>query len=187
MRFEHGGLTATATLWTLDLDSELVYSGDAGDTESSAASRRRGIELTVGYSPVKSVNLDLSYSATRARYITGERIPNALDYVATAGVTLKPGPHDSLELTARYLGPAALIEDNSARSRASALVNAAYNHDFGRFAVTVDVLNLFDSRDNDITYFYESRLPGEPAQGVADVHFHPQEPRQVRLGVKVDL
>jgi hypothetical protein len=40
--------------------------------------------------------------------------------------------------------------------------------------------NVLDSRDNDITYFYESRLPGESAP-VADRHFHPVEPRTLRL------
>jgi hypothetical protein len=46
------------------------------------------------------------------------------------------------------------------------------------------VLNLLDSRDNDITYFYASRLPGEPAEGVDDIHFHPLEPRQLRVTVR---
>lgn len=33
---------------------------------------------------------------------------------------------------------------------------------------------------NDITYFYESQLPGEP-EPVADIHFHPVEPRTLRV------
>jgi hypothetical protein len=42
------------------------------------------------------------------------------------------------------------------------------------------VLNLFDSKDDDIAYWYASRLPGEPAAGVDDYHFHPIEPRDLR-------
>jgi hypothetical protein len=45
----------------------------------------------------------------------------------------------------------------------------------------VDCLNLLDREDNDIEYYYESRLPGEPAAGVADIHLHPVEPRQFRV------
>ena len=30
-------------------------------------------------------------------------------------------------------------------------------------------------------YYYVSRLPGEPAAGVADRHFHPLEPLAFRL------
>ena len=49
----------------------------------------------------------------------------------------------------------------------------------------VDVFNLLDAEDSDIDYFYESRLPGEPVGGVADIHFHPTLPRTVRLNLKV--
>ena len=187
VRYERPGLSATVTAWTLDLASELVYSGDAGDTESAAASRRRGVEVLVNASPLPWLNLDATWSATHARYVTGDYIPNAIDYVATCGVTLKPTKKDTLDVTCRLLGPAPLTTDTSARAKASSLVNAAYVHNFGTVAATIDVLNLLDRRDNDITYYYRSRLPGEPPEGVGGYHFHPQEPRQVRFGVKVDM
>ncbi|MEC8070600.1 MAG: hypothetical protein VX140_00375, partial [Pseudomonadota bacterium] len=44
----------------------------------------------------------------------------------------------------------------------------------------LEVFNLANSKDDDIAYFYASRLPGEIAEGVEDVHFHPLEPRSVR-------
>lgn len=47
----------------------------------------------------------------------------------------------------------------------------------------VSVLNLLDAHDADIQYYYPSRLPGEPAGGVEDIHFHPVEPRQVRASI----
>ena len=40
---------------------------------------------------------------------------------------------------------------------------------------------MLDARDSDIDYFYVSRLRGEPAAGVADVHLHPTLPRTARL------
>ena len=40
--------------------------------------------------------------------------------------------------------------------------------------------NVLDSDDNDITYFYESRLPGEVSP-VEDRHSRPVEPRTLRL------
>ncbi|HEY8050242.1 MAG TPA: hypothetical protein VIE63_13785 [Ramlibacter sp.] len=49
------------------------------------------------------------------------------------------------------------------------------------FKVAVDVFNLFDRKASDIDYHDVSRLPGEPAQGVADNHFHPVEPRTARM------
>ncbi len=87
---------ATAALWRLDLDSELLFIGDAGTTEGSRPSRRDGVELSLA----------------------------------------------------------------------------------------VDVLNLLDSTDHDIDYFYASRLAGEPAAGVEDIHFHALEPRSARLSLR---
>ena len=51
------------------------------------------------------------------------------------------------------------------------------------FEVTVDVFNLLDREDSDVEYFYASRLPGEPDEGVEDVHFHPMIPRSARISL----
>jgi hypothetical protein len=50
--------------------------------------------------------------------------------------------------------------------------------------VQLSVLNLLGSRASDIQYFYASRLAGEPTSGVSDIHFHPVEPRQLRLAIE---
>jgi len=47
--------------------------------------------------------------------------------------------------------------------------------------LTLDVFNLFDRRASDIDYFYQSRLRGKAVGGVSDLHFHPVEPRSLRL------
>ena len=47
-----------------------------------------------------------------------------------------------------------------------------------------ELLNAFDSQGNDIDYFYATRFPGEPADGVEDVNSRIVEPRQFRVGVK---
>jgi hypothetical protein len=187
-RYEVPGFSASVALWALRLESELVYVGDAGDTETTDGTKRLGAEVLVTWSPRPGINLDFSGAATRARYRGdppgGDRIPNALEYVVTAGATVRLTDDDVAQVTLRRLGPAPLIEDNSARSKSATVVNLAYTRRFGDLALTVDVLNLLDSRDNDITYFYASRLPGEPADGVEDYHFHPMEPRQVRVGLR---
>ena len=45
------------------------------------------------------------------------------------------------------------------------------------------MFNLFDRKASDIDYFYTSRLQGEPAAGIDDVHFHPVEPRRFRASL----
>jgi hypothetical protein len=54
----------------------------------------------------------------------------------------------------------------------------------GRVGLYLDVFNLLDSADHDIDYFYASRLRGEPAEGVGDIHYHPFEPRNVRVSLR---
>jgi hypothetical protein len=187
-RFETGGVKASLAVWALRLESELVYIGDAGETESSDGTSRVGVEALFNWSPAPGLSLDASGALTKARYrgdpAAGDRIPNALEYVITAGMTAKVWEGGVVQATLRRLGPGPLAEDNSVRSPSTTLVNLALAQNFGSWAVTLDVLNLLDSKDHDITYFYASRLPGEPADGVEDIHFHPMEPRQVRVSLK---
>ena len=54
-----------------------------------------------------------------------------------------------------------------------------------RARIHVDVFNLLNRQVSDIDYFYRSRLPGEGADGVDDVHFHPALPRSIRVGLNL--
>ena len=190
-RFEGGGVTASVALWALRLESELVYVGDAGETESTDGTKRMGVEALFTWTPTPGINLDVSGAATRARYSGdppgGDRIPNALEYVFTAGAIAKLTEDTTAQVTVRHLGPAPLVEDDSARSKSSTIVNLALSHRLGPVSITGDILNLLESKDNDITYFYTSRLPREPAEGVDDIHFHPVEPRQLRISLRYNF
>ena len=73
------------------------------------------------------------------------------------------------------------------KSQSSAIVNArlGYRFDNGvRFQI--DAINLFDAKTNQIEYYYESQLRGEPAS-VFDRHVHPVEPLAVRASLRVPL
>ncbi|KQP16797.1 TonB-dependent receptor [Methylobacterium sp. Leaf93] len=182
------GLESTVTLFQLDFDSENLFVGDAGTTEPSRPSRRTGIEWTNHYAVTPWLALDADLTVTHARFAdrdpAGSRIPAAPTAIAAAGFTLgEPlGWFGTLRL--RYFGPRPLIEDNSVRSKPTTLVNGriGYNFDNG-VTVQLDILNLLNVKASQIDYFYESRLRGEPAGGVADTHLHPVEPMAVRLTV----
>ncbi len=173
------------SFWALELDSELVFVGDGGATEASGASERRGVEGSLFVRATDWLVLDADVAVSRARFDNGDRIPNAVERVASAGLTLLDRAAFSGGLRVRYLGEAPLIEDNSARSDATTIFNAQLSYQ-ATPAITLrtEVFNLFDANDNDITYFYMSLLQGEPASGVDDFHIHPVEPRSVRLGIR---
>ena len=85
----------------------------------------------------------------------------------------------------RHFGPSPLIEDNSARSNSTLIVNLEAGYHYSKsIRGVLTAFNVLDCRDNDITYFYASQLPGEPAP-IRDIHFHPVEPRTVRSAVTV--
>lgn len=181
------GLQSSLALWGLKLESELVYVGDAGATEASRASSRRGVEFNNRYTPVQWLLIDADFAWSRGRFDNGDRIPNAVDRVASMAVTLRDLAHWTTSLQWRYLGSGPLVEDNSVRSRPSSTLNTRITRGLpglGRQTdITLDIFNLTNRRVNDIQYFYESRLPGEPAP-VADRHVHPAEPRTFRLSLR---
>lgn len=181
------GLQSSLSLWGLRLDSELVYVGDAGSTEASQASRRRGVEFSNRYTPRKWLLIDADVAWSQGRFANGERIPNAVDRVASAALTLRDIAHWTGSLQWRYLGSGPLVEDNSVRSQPSSTFNARVSRHlpgWGRNTeATLDIFNLGNRRADDIQYFYTSRLPGEAAP-VADRHVHPAEPRAFRLSLR---
>lgn len=179
------GLNTSLALWTLDMDSELVYVGDAGTTEASRPSRRRGVEWNNRWAPLPWLLVDADLAWTHARFRgddpAGNRIPNSVDKVASVAVSAKDLGPWSASLQWRYLGSGPLVEDNSVRSRPALTTNLRIGHRISpQTSVTLDVFNLFNRRVNDISYYYESRLPGE-GDAVPDLHVHPAEPRSLRL------
>ena len=91
-------------------------------------------------------------------------------------------------LEARYIGSAPLTEDERARSIASITSNLRIQRQISSTStVALDVVHLTKRKNNDISYFYTSRLPGEPASGVADIHSHPAEPRTLRLTARMQF
>jgi hypothetical protein len=188
-------MQATATLWYLDFDSELIYVGDSGSTEEGPASRRVGVELTNYIYPNPWLSFDVDVSFSRARFLDvdpgGEFVPGALNRVVSGGVNINPpagvarGAFGSLRL--RHFGPRPLVEDNSVKSRPTSIVNGEAGYQFSpRLRLTVEGFNLFNAEVSDIDYFFESQLRGE-TEPVEDLHFHAAIPRSARVALRVSF
>ena len=177
------GLDSSVSLFRLDQASELVFSGDAGDTEASRPSRRVGVEFTSTYRPRSWLAFDGVLAMTRARFVgfdqeqqdlydslagypqaqignaPGNYIPGAPNMVASAGITLgeKTGWFGALRY--RYLGPRPLTEDNAFRSPATALLNGQLGYRFDNgWRIQLDAFNLTNSKTDQISYAYGSFL-----------------------------
>ena len=188
LRWENGEASnLTLVAFWLDLDSELVFVGDAGGTEAVDGSRRRGIEASGFWQLNDWLAMNAAYTFTDAEFRDlpddVSYIPGAIESNFTLGLNAiwENGLNASVRL--RYLGEAPLIEDNSVRADSSTLMNVGVGYRRGPFDLRLEAFNALDSDDFDIAYFYESRLPGEAA-GVEDVHFHPLEPRSIRASLR---
>jgi hypothetical protein len=181
-------LQSTVSLWTLRLDSELVYNGDIGATEPGPASERYGVEIASYYSPFKWLVFDGDYSLSRAYFVgadpAAKYVPEAVNTVVSAGASVDNFHRSFGSVRLRYFGPRPLIDDATVRSKATSLVNFDAGYQLTKnLRVTTSVFNAFDAKVSDIDYFFASRLPGEPLEGVDDIHVHPAVPRTARLSL----
>lgn len=185
-------LQSSLTLWTLHIQSELTWEGDAGDTSPSGPTDRIGVEFANFYMPTPWLTLDADFAWSHARFTlfdpAGQRVPESLEGTIDGGIAL----HDledwaknwSGGLRLRYFGPRNLTQDGLVHSKSTTLVYANLGYEFAEnWTVGLSIFNLLDTKASDIDYFYTSRLPGEPAGGVDDVHTHPAEPREFRVSI----
>jgi outer membrane receptor protein involved in Fe transport len=190
-------LQSTLAFWWLDIDSELVFVGDAGTTEASRPSRRVGLELANYWTPLDWLTLDADLSISRARFrdndtslsnpspgaSDGNHIPGAIESVVAAGITAHDWHGHAASLRLRYFGPRPLIEDDSVRSDRTLLLSAGLEWKFWEhWTLSAELFNLLDRHDNDIEYFYESQISPSAAP-LEQKHVHPVEPISLRVGL----
>ncbi len=178
------GLTSTFALWWLQMNSELVFVGDAGSTEPSGRSERYGLEWSNYYQMNDWLTLDADLALTRAHYthVPSEQrhIPNSVGRVVSAGAVVKLPSHFFTTIRLRHFGQMPLNEAGSFYAGDTTLLNWSVGYQHKALKLELDLFNLLNSHHNDIAYAYESRLQHE-ALGVDGVLKHPVEPRMLRL------
>ncbi|HLP80679.1 MAG TPA: TonB-dependent receptor [Nitrosomonas sp.] len=186
------GLQASFAVFRLDMDSELLFVGDAGTTEASRPSKREGFEVSMFYMPLEWLTVDIDYALGRARFsdseASGNHIPGAIQGVGKLAIGVDNlGPlFGSLQW--RYFGKRSLVEDNSVQSHHTVTLNGQIGYKIGKnVRVMVQGFNLLNTHAHAIDYYYASRLPGESAAGVNDVHFHPVETRSFRVNLMANF
>jgi outer membrane receptor protein involved in Fe transport len=189
------GWTSSITVWRLALASELVFVGDEGVTEPRGASRRRGVEWSNYFRPRDGIVIDADVALSRARFRTpveggGDRVPNAIPFTASLGVSADPGGPWFGGLHARYIGAYALEETGREKSHPLFTANIRGGYRFSRsLQLSADILNLFNRAGNDIEYWGAACSRKEQASGACNGGIdgrlvHPVEPRTVRLTLR---
>lgn len=186
-------LELEAVAFQLEFTSEIRYNQDIGQDQASAPSRRQGIELSGKYRPLPwlEANADLTFSKARYRGdlaafgFAQPYIANAPVSIASFGLLVDGLGRWSGGLQVRRLGPFAL-NDGTRDPRSPGFAEA--NFDVGykldeHWSLSASVYNLTNSRANAGSFYYVSRLTGEPLAGVADHQDHPLEPISGRFTV----
>jgi outer membrane receptor protein involved in Fe transport len=182
------GVELIATLWRLDLKSELVLVGDAGTTEIRGASRREGVEVAARGQVWGPIYFNGSVTWTKAEFRNGDAIPLAPKYTAYGAVILKWPEGLTSQLQATYLGVRPLIEDRSMTSPSWITFDLSERYRLpitlphGRMEAFFFVQNLFNTEWEQAIFAFDSRLRTE-AVGVTDIHFVPGNPRTYMGGV----
>lgn len=187
--FGPDGVELIATLWQLDLKSELVFVGDEGTTEARGASRRRGMEVAARGQVWGPVYVNGSFTWTKAEFRNGEAIPLAPEFTAYGALLLKWPEGLTSQLQATYLGVRPLTEDQTAKAPSWLDFDLTERYQLpvklshGRMEAFLFVQNLFNTKWEQATFYFTSRLRNEPPAGVPDTHFVPGVPRMVMGGL----
>lgn len=182
------GLQSSLALWSLNSDSEIVYSADSGTTEANGASKRHGVEWNNHWIVNPWLMIDADMAWTHARYAdsnangqSGDRIPNAVGKVGLFKATVHQGSWAAGWET-RYIGPYPLSQDGSLTAPSAVVSNFRLTRQFNpKVSLSLDVLNVFNRQYYDIAYEQDYHVSPSSALVPGGVTVHPGEPRAFRL------
>jgi len=176
-------LDLSVTYWQLDLASELVFNGDSGTTDPRGPSHREGWEFAVKAKLLDWLSFAGDVTTTRARFETGAAVPLAPRLTARAALTARLPWGLSASAEMRHVGNRFADEDRQATARGYTLVDLSARYRYRILEAFVSIENLFNVEWRESQFFFTSRLPGERAAGVPDIHFTPGTPRAVLGGL----
>lgn len=182
----------TLAVYNLDAESETTYDPDAGQDSAGPASRRYGAEVNLTWQAARWLEIYGSYSANHARFRTlfddgtghiGKYLPNAPFASGSLNIYVKNlGPWRG-DLQYRYVSGFPLSSDNEVRGHGYGEWDGDVHYALGGWSFGLALFNILDEHADAAEFWYIDRLPGEPVEGVPDVHIHPLEPRAVRVTV----
>lgn len=179
------GLQVSAAAFLLDLDSELVWSGDAGSTEPSAGTRRMGLEFDARYNLANWFFADAAATFTRARYRGLPAGANAVPLAPTQTLSAGLGVQRKIEqftpfaaLRLRVVGDRPANETSTLTADGSALLGAEAGLRWRMLEARIDGQNLLGSTWREVSFANTSQLPYEPAP-VEGIHYTPGWPRTI--------
>jgi outer membrane receptor protein involved in Fe transport len=169
----------------LDLASELVFVGDAGTTEARGPSHREGVEFATRVKILDWLTFSGDVTASRAEFDTGAAVPLAPRLTARADLTARLPWGLASSAGMRYLGDRYADEDRHQTARGYLLFDVTARYRYKWLEAFLSIENLTNTEYREAQFFFTSRLAGEPASGVPDIHYTPGNPRSFLGGLAV--
>lgn len=183
-------LVINAALWSLFLDQEFVYVGDAAIVEPSGKTRRFGVDLGLRYQLTDWLyaNGDINYTYARS---TEEQegqdfIPLSPDLTSSGGLSFRDLGNFSGGINYRFVKDRPANEDNSIVAEGYFITDLNLNYAWNNWTLGLIVENLFDQEWNETQFATESRLFNE-ATSFEEIHLTPGTPFYLRGKISVSF
>jgi outer membrane receptor protein involved in Fe transport len=171
-------------LWTLDLESELVYVGDEGIVEASGATRRYGVDASIRAQLANKIFIDADVNYNKGSLINepkdANKIPLAPVITSAGGISYKQTKGLNVSGRYRYMGSRAANEDNSLIANGYFLLDANVNYVYKNLSLGIVAENLLNTNWKEAQFATESKLKNE-TNSVEEIHFTPGTPFNARL------
>ncbi len=159
-------LEVSAAAFLLDLDSEIVWIGDAGTTEPRGATRRVGVEANARVSPLEWLTLDLDLTWTNSVFVdnpgNADAVALAPTFMLDAGVIVR---HRATGLSGRlgllYIADRPATEDGFLEAQGFYRMDMSVGWETERFALALTVQNLTNAKWRQAQFATVSRLASE--------------------------
>jgi hypothetical protein len=190
-------LDAAASLWLVDLESEIVFCGDCGTIEENdfgnfdiaGPTRRWGVDFEVRYEIFDWLTADYDLSYADPRFKNGDAIPIAPTLFMNGGLTADFGHGFSAAARVRFLVDRPSTEDRTLPARGYLLFDLFAKYRWRNVELGLDFLNMGDVDWQEAVFADTSCTKSEARAGRCpqrpDIHFTPGDPFGVRGRVTV--
>jgi len=199
-------LDLAASVFLLDMDSEIVWVGDEGTTEARGPTRRYGFESEARLKILPWLYADVDATVTHATFTenpgNADAVALAPTFTMAGGLSARhpSGLFGRVGLT--HIADRPATEDEFLTAAGFTRLDATVGYHHRRFEVTVSAQNLTNADWNEAQFANVSRLPDEtgpedcpngtrPAgegaafEGCEDLHFTPGPPINVQATATV--
>jgi outer membrane receptor protein involved in Fe transport len=177
-----------ASLWKLDLRSELVWVGDEGISEARGPTERTGVDAEARVRILSWLWADADLTLSRAAYVgnagNGDAVALAPTTTFAGGLSARHPSGLAGSLRVQHLADRPATEDESLTAEGFTVVDLGLGWRWRNVEADLSLANLFGTEWREAQFANESRLPGE-AGPVADIHFVPGTPFQAQGGIKI--